>query len=65
LAAVLEGGYDLGALEESVGGVLDELGGENLRAGPAASDAGDFTPGGGAETAFGAVTRAQKRFWKL
>jgi acetoin utilization deacetylase AcuC-like enzyme len=57
LAVVLEGGYDLGALEESVSAVLDELGGEDLGV--------EIPHGGGAETTLDAVTRVHKRFWKL
>lgn len=57
LAAVLEGGYALDSLVESVASVLDEMGGENIDH--------DLPPGGGAEPVLDAVTRVQKRFWKL
>jgi acetoin utilization deacetylase AcuC-like enzyme len=56
-AAVLEGGYDLGALRESVGAVLDEMGGDRL------SD--DVPEGGGADDIIAAVRQVHKRFWKL
>ncbi len=55
--AVLEGGYDLDALAESVSAVLDALGGEGLDA--------PRPQGSGAETALDAVTRVHRRFWKL
>ena len=57
LAAVLEGGYDLDALEESVAGVLDELGGKDLGV--------ELPQGGGAENVLDAVTRVHRRFWRL
>ncbi len=56
-AAVLEGGYDLGALQEAVASVLDELGGERLDE--------ELPQGSGAEAILDAVTRAQRRFWEL
>jgi acetoin utilization deacetylase AcuC-like enzyme len=56
-AVVLEGGYDLDALKESVASVLDELGGLRLDQG--------LARGGGAGTVLDAVTRVQKRFWKV
>jgi acetoin utilization deacetylase AcuC-like enzyme len=55
--AVLEGGYDLDALAQSVSRVLDELGGDDLD-----------TPrpqGSGAEAVLDAVTRVHRRFWTL
>jgi acetoin utilization deacetylase AcuC-like enzyme len=56
-AVVLEGGYDLEALQESVAAVLDELGGERLAEEP--------PRGGGADQTLDAVIRVQKRFWEL
>ena len=55
--AVLEGGYDLEALTESVSSVLDALGGGNLDA--------PRPRGSGAEAVLEAVTRVHRRFWKL
>jgi acetoin utilization deacetylase AcuC-like enzyme len=55
--AVLEGGYDLEALAESVSAVLDALGGKDLDA--------PRPQGSGAETVLDAVTRVHRRFWKL
>jgi acetoin utilization deacetylase AcuC-like enzyme len=57
IGVVLEGGYDLGALEESVAGVLDELGGRDIGAEPPRA--------GGAVAALDAVTRVHERFWKI
>lgn len=56
-AVVLEGGYALDALQESVATVLDELGGERLEEEP--------PHGGGAESILDEVTRVHERFWKL
>jgi acetoin utilization deacetylase AcuC-like enzyme len=57
VVAVLEGGYALDALQESVASVLEEMGGEKLdMAIPQAR---------GAEVVLDAVTRVQKGFWKL
>ncbi len=56
-AAVLEGGYNLQALSEGVGIVLDEMGGENL---------GQKTPGGGrAAAAIASVRDVHRQFWSL
>jgi len=57
LAAVLEGGYSLEALRESVTCVLDEMGESD-------GDLGGFG-GGGADDVLALVERVQKRFWKL
>jgi len=56
-ALVLEGGYDLDVLRDSVASVLDELGGENLD--------DPLPPGRGAEEILDAVIRIQKRYWNL
>jgi acetoin utilization deacetylase AcuC-like enzyme len=55
--AVLEGGYDLAALTESVAAVLDALGGNDLDE--------PCPRGSGADTVIDAVTRVHRRFWKL
>jgi acetoin utilization deacetylase AcuC-like enzyme len=56
-AAVLEGGYDLHALADSVGRVLDEMGGEQLEAALPAAGA----PGPG----LARIRAAQGRYWEL
>jgi acetoin utilization deacetylase AcuC-like enzyme len=54
---VLEGGYALDALQESTAAVLDELAGEGLET--------EIPRAEGAETVLDAVTRVQKKFWKI
>jgi acetoin utilization deacetylase AcuC-like enzyme len=56
-AVVLEGGYALDALQESVASVLDEMGGEELDV--------EIPGASGADVILDAVTRVQKRFWEL
>ena len=55
-AAVLEGGYSLDGLRESVPAVFDALGGTNLAHEPVRA---------GAEETVAAVQRIHKRFWKF
>ena len=55
-AAVLEGGYYLKALTESVARVLDEFGGEGANSGSHA---------GGAAVGFDSVRQAHEKFWTL
>lgn len=57
-AAVLEGGYDLTAIRQSVAAVLDELQGDRV-------DLADFGPAERAEPILARVLSAQRRIWRI